>query len=177
MAFLVDDRAGEAYEIGRGPLGIGRDPVSHVILLDPAVSRFHAEVRTTTTGYTLVSMGATGTVLNGKPVNSPRLLTEGDEIGIGDHTFRFTRQRPAGDVVVVEPPDVEEDHVPTAAASDAVTRQPTMVNRTIEPDADAPLATSGGQGGERSPLLLVVAATAGATIIAILIVIWRLRHR
>ena len=49
MAFLVDDRAGEAYQIGRAPLGIGRDPVSHVIVLDPAVSRFHAEVRSTTT--------------------------------------------------------------------------------------------------------------------------------
>jgi pSer/pThr/pTyr-binding forkhead associated (FHA) protein len=176
MAFLVDDRAGEAYEIGRGPLGIGRDPVSHVIVLDPAVSRFHAEVRSTTTGFTLISMGATGTMLNGKPVTSPRLLTEGDAIGIGDHTFRFTRQRPtADDIVVVEPPDVDEDHVPSAAASDAVTRLPTMVNRTIEPDADAPLIGTGGSG--RSPLLLVAAATTVATIIAILIVIWRLRHR
>jgi pSer/pThr/pTyr-binding forkhead associated (FHA) protein len=172
MAFLVDDRAGEAYQIGRAPLAIGRDPVSAVIVLDPAVSRFHAEVRSTTTGYTLVSMGASGTLLNGSPVESPRLLTEGDAIGIGDITFRFTRQRPAPDVVIVEPPDADDDHVP-ATAGDAVTRQATRVNRVIESDPGAPTLTR----RTRSPLLLVALATAIAGAIAIAIVIWRFaRH-
>jgi pSer/pThr/pTyr-binding forkhead associated (FHA) protein len=173
MAFLVDDRAGEAYQIGRAPLGIGRDPVSAVIVLDPAVSRFHAEVRSTTTGFTLVSMGATGTMLNGLAVTSPRLLTEGDTIVIGDTTFRFTRQRPAPDVVIVEPPDPDEDHVP-ATAGDAVTRQATRVNRVIESDPGEPTLTGPG----RSPLRLIIAGTAiVAAALLVVLVIWRfVRH-
>jgi pSer/pThr/pTyr-binding forkhead associated (FHA) protein len=167
MTFLVDDRAGEAYQIGRAPLGIGRDPVSHVIVLDPAVSRFHAEVRSTTTGYTLVSMGATGTLLNGAPVTSPHLLTEGDTIGIGDTTFRFTRQRPDPDVVIVEPPDGDEDHVPRAGSVDALTRQPTMVNRAIEVATGAPDPTV----RRRLPAPVLVAISAGLVLVAALILI------
>jgi pSer/pThr/pTyr-binding forkhead associated (FHA) protein len=170
MAFLVDDRAGEAYQIGRAALGIGRDPVSHVIVLDPAVSRFHAEVRSTTTGHTLVSMGATGTILNGAPVTSPHMLAEGDIIGIGDVTFRFTRQRPDPDVVIVAPPDGDEDHVPRAA-SDALTRQPTVVNnRVIEPDPGLPDPTA--KRRSRMPLLFVVPLVL-IGIIRIIILIWR----
>jgi pSer/pThr/pTyr-binding forkhead associated (FHA) protein len=172
MAFLVDDRAGEAYQIGRAPLGIGRDPVSHVIVLDPAVSRFHAEVRSTTTGYTLVSMGATGTILNGAPLTSPHLLTEGDTVGIGEVTFRFTRQRPDPDVVIVAPPDADEDHVPRAASVDALSRQPTMVNRVIEAANDAANPTV----RRRLPLALVVAASIVLVAALVLLVIWRGGH-
>jgi pSer/pThr/pTyr-binding forkhead associated (FHA) protein len=168
MAFLVDDRAGEAYQIGRAPLGIGRDPVSHVIVLDPAVSRFHAEVRSTTTGFTLVSMGATGTVLNGAPITSPHLLTEGDAIGIGDTTFRFTRQRPDPDVVIVAPPDEDEDHVPRAV--DALTRQATRVNRAIDPEGGslAPV----GRGG----MLRVVLIAIPVVVVAVALLALILRH-
>ncbi|HWZ59209.1 MAG TPA: FHA domain-containing protein, partial [Gemmatimonadaceae bacterium] len=83
--------------------------------------------------------GATGTILNGAPVTSPHLLAEGDTIGIGDTTFRFTRQRPDPDVVIVAPPDGDEDHVPRATSVDALSRQPTVVNnRLIEPDPGLP---------------------------------------
>jgi pSer/pThr/pTyr-binding forkhead associated (FHA) protein len=173
MAFLVDDRAGEAYQIGLAPLGIGRDPVSHVIVLDPAVSRFHAEVRSTTTGYTLVSMGATGTTLNGAAVTSPRLLTEGDAIVIGDTTFRFTRQRPAPDVVIVAPPEADEDHVP-ASSGDAVTRQPTIVNRVIDPnDPGVPTLVP----AIRLPVRLILVAAAIVSAIAAYLIIVRFWRR
>jgi pSer/pThr/pTyr-binding forkhead associated (FHA) protein len=172
MAFLVDDRAGEAYQIGRVPLGIGRDPVSHVIVLDPAVSRFHAEVRSTTTGFTLVSMGATGTLLNGAALTSPHLLTEGDAIGIGDTTFRFTRQRPDPDVVIVAPPETEEDHVPRSSGGDALSRQPTIVSRAIEPEPGSDPTLP-----RRYPTTLIVGVSVLMVVIAVAIVIVRfVRH-
>jgi pSer/pThr/pTyr-binding forkhead associated (FHA) protein len=159
-AFLIDDRAGEAYQLGTAPLGIGRDPVSHVIVLDPAVSRFHAEVRSAGDGYTFTSMGATGSTLNGEKVAKPARLNEGDMIGIGDTVFRFTRQRPAPDVVVIDPPE-SDDHVPRAESIEQATRQATMVVRTVEA-ADGPLPPTpltGSQALARRRLVIVVVAT------------------
>jgi predicted component of type VI protein secretion system len=176
-AFLIDDRAGEAYQLGAAPLGIGRDPVSHIIVLDPSVSRFHAEVRSAGDGYTFTSMGATGSTLNGEKVAKPTRLNEGDMIGIGDTVFRFTRQRPAPDVVVIDPPE-NDDHVPRADAIDQATRQATMVIRTVEP-VDGPLPPTpltGNQALARRRLVIIVVTATVATIAAIGVVGWILRR-
>lgn len=175
-AFLIDDRAGEAYQLGTAPLGIGRDPVSHVIVLDPAVSRFHAEVRSAGGGYTFMSMGATGSTLNGDRVTKPRTLAEGDTIGIGDTFFRFTRQRPAPDVVVIDPPDTD-DHVPRAESVELSTRQATVVNRAIDP-ADGPVPPMFSPRGRwlTRPRLLAAVVASASVLVAVLVLLLRHRH-
>jgi pSer/pThr/pTyr-binding forkhead associated (FHA) protein len=68
-----------------------------VLLHDPTVSRFHADVRAEAGAHVLYSTGATGTRVNGKRVNHPLVLDEGDAIEIAGSEFVFTRGAlPAG---------------------------------------------------------------------------------
>jgi pSer/pThr/pTyr-binding forkhead associated (FHA) protein len=91
-AYLVNQSERVAYPLSKKSVSIGRDVASHIVLRDPSVSRFHADVRAEAGQYVLYAQGSTGTRVNGQAVNGPRLLEEGDEIGIGGQTFRFTRQ-------------------------------------------------------------------------------------
>jgi pSer/pThr/pTyr-binding forkhead associated (FHA) protein len=174
-AYLVDDDAGEAYQLGDMTLQIGRDPVSHLILLDPAVSRFHAEVRPTRGGYTVVSMGASGTQCNGEALLAPRPLVEGDRLGIGATTVRFTRQRPAPDVVIVPPPETDADHVPRDSEPDSLTRKATRVVRAVDPTSgpSGPDAPSAARRRRRPILLVLVGAVLGFLVTAAIVLIAR----
>ncbi len=96
-AYLIDIRAGLAYALTTEPATIGRDPVNQVAVREPAVSRFHAEIRPTADGlgFTFRSMGAGGSSINGVLVgSSPRTLAEGDLVRIAGTTLRFTVQPP-----------------------------------------------------------------------------------
>lgn len=105
--FLVDAKVRAAYTLDRLSTCIGRDESNAVITSSPEVSRFHAEVRREAGGYALTSMGAAGTRLNGKPLDAPHLLVDGDEIVIGDRTLRFAQAIPAGMKQRIS----DEDHV------------------------------------------------------------------
>ena len=71
------------------PLTFGRDDQNDVVLPSVKASRVHAEVRLEADGYVLQDRGSrNGTLVNGKSVTSHR-LRPGDEIAIGDETFRF----------------------------------------------------------------------------------------
>jgi len=91
-AFLVDQGERVAYPLSKKSVSIGRDMASHVVVRDPAVSRFHADVRAEAGQFVLYAQGSAGTRINGHDISSPQLLEEGDEIGVGAHAFRFTRQ-------------------------------------------------------------------------------------
>jgi hypothetical protein len=96
-AYLIDIRAGLAYALTDQAATIGRDPVNQVVIRDPAVSRFHAEIRPTADGlgFAIRSMGAGGSSINGVLVgSSARTLAEGDLVRIAGTTLRFTTQPP-----------------------------------------------------------------------------------
>lgn len=97
-AFLVNDAKQIAHPLLPGSTAIGRDESNAVVLHDPAASRFHAEVRRGSDGFSIRSMGAMGTLVNGTPVEQPRLLAEGDVVALAFETFRFTRTAPSGPV-------------------------------------------------------------------------------
>jgi hypothetical protein len=108
-AYLIDIRAGLAYALTNEPATIGRDPVNQVAIRDPAVSRFHAEVRPTADGlgFAVRSMGAAGSSVNGVLVgSSPRTLAEGDLVRIAGTTLRFTTQPPPPILRVIGKGDV-----------------------------------------------------------------------
>ncbi|HVY61746.1 MAG TPA: FHA domain-containing protein [Planctomycetota bacterium] len=69
----------------------GRDPLADVRLPSEAVSRRHAELEwTMTNGFVIRDRRSTnGTRVNGVPVIQPRLLKDGDEIGIGPFKLVF----------------------------------------------------------------------------------------
>jgi hypothetical protein len=87
---------GRNIELGDKPLVIGRLPDSGLVLVDPNVSRYHAELRPAPAGragdYEIADMGSTnGTKVNGILVSGAEALQEGDTITVGATTIRFER--------------------------------------------------------------------------------------
>jgi hypothetical protein len=95
---------GTKRELGARALTIGRLPDCDLVLADPNVSRYHAEVRPATGSaaagadgpagrdYEVSDMGSTnGTKVNGIPLTAARVLHEGDQITLGATTIRFER--------------------------------------------------------------------------------------
>jgi len=68
---------------------VGRISDSIIVLADPNVSRNHAEIRPTATGFQVVDLGSTnGTKINGTRTTG-HLLQDGDEITFGNTLVRF----------------------------------------------------------------------------------------
>ncbi len=81
--------SGERFVLGETVVSIGRLPESTLVLEDPNVSRQHAEIRPSGTGFVLADLGSTnGSKVNGIKV-SERVLQDGDELTFGATTFRF----------------------------------------------------------------------------------------
>ena len=71
------------------PLSIGRDPSNAISIADPAVSPRHCHIAPQNDAFLLTDLDtASGTFVNGIPVKQ-RLLTSGDQIGIGSSLFLF----------------------------------------------------------------------------------------
>ncbi|MBX6332759.1 MAG: FHA domain-containing protein [Gemmatimonadaceae bacterium] len=91
-ALLIDHAAKKGYTLRKRVVQIGREIGCSIVLKDPTVSRFHADVRSEGGEYVLYSMGSSGTKINGQSVTVPRMLEEGDQIAIGDTVFTFSRR-------------------------------------------------------------------------------------
>lgn len=90
-AYLLDGTEGIAYPLRSRVIQIGREIGCSIVLRDPTVSRFHADVRAEGGQYVIYSMGVTGTFVNGKPMSAPRMLEPRDQIRIGSFTLSFIR--------------------------------------------------------------------------------------
>lgn len=93
MAFVLiglhGPLAGMRYDVGDTPITFGRREGSVVALSSALASRAHAELRPTEKGYVLHDLGSSnGTRVNGVRVTA-QTLVPGDEIAIGEETFRF----------------------------------------------------------------------------------------
>ncbi len=95
---------GQRRELGPKSLTIGRLPDCDVMLADPNVSRYHAEVRPSVTNtsasssgsgpgdYEVSDMGSTnGTKVNGVRLAGAQVLRVGDQITVGATSIRFER--------------------------------------------------------------------------------------
>jgi pSer/pThr/pTyr-binding forkhead associated (FHA) protein len=89
-AHLIDVTNKKGYTLRRRVVQIGREIGCSIVLKDPTVSRFHADVRAEGGQFVLYAMGSSGTKVNGEPAVVPRLLREGDQIAMGDTTFTFS---------------------------------------------------------------------------------------
>jgi pSer/pThr/pTyr-binding forkhead associated (FHA) protein len=89
--------AGSRYVLDHAVVTLGRHPDSRVFLDDITVSRRHAEIRRTESGYELVDVGS----LNGTYLNRERVerapLTDGDLIQVGKFKLMFVATDARGD--------------------------------------------------------------------------------
>ncbi|WP_277622314.1 FHA domain-containing protein [Mycobacterium sp. IEC1808] len=81
--------AGSQYQLDRPVMSAGRHPASDIFLDDITVSRRHAEFRREHGKFHVVDLGSLNkTYLNRKPVDTA-VLTNGDEIRIGNFRLIF----------------------------------------------------------------------------------------
>lgn len=73
---------GQRWLIER-PLVVGRDPECDIVIMDRQISRFHARFTPMETGILLEDLGSkNGTFHNGKQVEEPVILFDGDQLQI-----------------------------------------------------------------------------------------------
>lgn len=151
-AHLVDDVAKIAHPLVGRTTPIGRDASNAVVVRDPTVSRFHAEVRREAGGYAVHSTGMAGTTLNGQPLEGSLILYEGDTLEIEGTQLRFTTAPPRAGIRVAAPHSTRNDEVggkPTVAKGSAAIPS----KRPVAPAAKA-------STGKLVPLLVIGAAAA-----------------
>jgi diguanylate cyclase (GGDEF)-like protein len=95
VLFVLDGpRAGTIYPLDDSVTNIGRGPTCQVPLQDEGVSRLHARILRTPSGFVLEDAGSrNGTYCQGALLTGPKQLVEGDRINMGATTaFRFSLQ-------------------------------------------------------------------------------------
>jgi predicted component of type VI protein secretion system len=108
-AHLIDVTNKKGYTMRRRVVQIGREIGCSIVLKDPTVSRFHADVRAEGGQFVLYAMGSSGTKVNGEPAVVPRMLREGDQISMGDTTFTFSALAMPPGIRAVQFEDHEDD--------------------------------------------------------------------
>ena len=86
---------GMTFELTAEETLIGRNPTTHITLLDEGISREHAIILydADNDSYSLEDLQSTnGTQVNGKRVRSVT-LADGDEVRVGRTLFRFSREK------------------------------------------------------------------------------------
>ncbi|MGI8312681.1 FHA domain-containing protein [Saccharopolyspora hattusasensis] len=80
--------AGVGHEVS-SPCMLGRDHSCDLVLDDPTVSRFHAEVLLINDCYVVTDVGSlNGTYVNGRLIDRAELV-DGDAVWIGTYRLRF----------------------------------------------------------------------------------------
>ena len=100
LVSLVD---GTEYTVSERGLVIGRDAGSDVVVPRNEVSRRHAEVAPTDSGYVVRDMSSNGVYVNGERVQGSQRLARADVIRVGGEEFRFY-----ADVVNPTPPSASQ---------------------------------------------------------------------
>lgn len=82
-------KPGQIYPLLAPTITVGRDPMSDIVLNDPEVSRYHAQLVETTDGYQIQDMGSTnGTYVAGQRISDePVLLQPGQDVAFGSGIF------------------------------------------------------------------------------------------
>ncbi len=78
-------RAGQAFDLNKPVVTIGREAGNDIVLEDPQVSRQHARLTLQGASYVIEDLGSTnGSFVNGRRVMAPTPLNPGDKLGLGD---------------------------------------------------------------------------------------------
>lgn len=93
-AELLFSSAGDPAGAPRYPLGpnqrLGQAPDNTIVLNDPAVAGYHAQIYVHGTAYAIADLGsATGTWVNGVRIDQATWLHSGDVVTVGPYRFTF----------------------------------------------------------------------------------------
>lgn len=118
-------KPGQAFDLVRGTMVIGRDALADIIIVDPEVSRQHVEIVETDMGHRLKDLGSTnGTFVNGRRVtDKPVDLELGQEIKLGS-TIVLHYQEADDSAIVPTTTAVTEDDSPLLLGQTAVFTAP-----------------------------------------------------
>jgi pSer/pThr/pTyr-binding forkhead associated (FHA) protein len=136
LVSLVD---GKEYTVSEQGLVIGRDAGSDVVVPRNEVSRRHAEVAPTDSGYVVRDMSSNGVYVNGERVQGSQRLARADVIRVGGEEFRFY-----ADVVNPTPPSTSQatgEGVVLRADTPTPSLANTLFNQRAVGDPRAVLAT------------------------------------
>ncbi|WP_375766387.1 FHA domain-containing protein [Archangium gephyra] len=133
---LIGADVGRTFALAEASTELGRGKEVSVRLRDIAVSRRHARIRHQDGAFLLEDLGSpNGVYLNGKRVDAPSPLHEGDVIELGRTLLRF--QAPMG----TPEPEMPPEPAPTPAETPAPAEPP--------PANETPAAVSGEDMPER----------------------------
>jgi pSer/pThr/pTyr-binding forkhead associated (FHA) protein len=94
-------KKGAEYRISGSRTVLGRGDDADILLDDASVSRFHAAIEHSKTGFMLKDLGSTnGTLKDGVSIKEAPLV-HGDRFQIGDTTFEFALAQTSGKSVYV----------------------------------------------------------------------------
>jgi hypothetical protein len=147
LVSLVD---GKEYQIPAGGVVFGREAGSDVVVAQPEVSRRHASIAPSESGYLLQDLSTNGVWVNGTRVQGSHLLARSDVVRVGSEEFRFY-----ADVAAPPKPSGTPASVPAQSNS-----QPTPVIATPvqEPPASAsPTSDTAPKAAVQSPTPLAAA--------------------
>ena len=95
---LVKLGTGETFPLGFEPVTIGRQEDNSIILADQQVSRHHAEVVLQGGRWVIRDLGsANGTYVNEQRIDTPRVLSQGDTVRLGQAIFQAELPRRIAD--------------------------------------------------------------------------------
>jgi hypothetical protein len=114
---LSGPTAEEEHPLAGERTTLGRDPANDISLPDEEVSRRHAQIVRAAGRYLIEDLGSTnGTFVNGRRVDRPAPLRDGDVIYLGESaSFRFHLE--------TEAPDLSEQKTLLYVPEEPVTRQ------------------------------------------------------
>ena len=96
--FLLTAVGGEQRLLVDRPLTMGRDPASDVVLDQGGASRRHAQLTPDAEGVWVEDSGSTnGTLVNGERIEQARLLKEGDQLQVGQATYKLEVKAPVAE--------------------------------------------------------------------------------
>ncbi len=138
-------RKDERIDLSDKPLTIGRVGPADVVINQANVSRKHARISRTDSGYTIEDLGSSnGTFVNGERIQGLRPLSNGDTIRLGDQVeLRLTivMQKPeaAGGTVVIKPDALNQTmmNAPDASNKTMMMNEPGSSDQTPGQGSDA----------------------------------------
>ena len=109
--------AGKEFPL-RGTMRIGRSEDSEITLADAQASRHHAAISPEPGGFTIQDLNSSnGTFVNGRELDEPRLLKDGDRLRVANTVLAFRWDSapsiPAPATPRVTPPAADYDMLPT----------------------------------------------------------------
>ena len=143
LVSLVD---GREYAVRDGGIVIGRDAGCDVVVPSTEVSRRHAEIRPSPSGYLLSDTSTNGVFVNGQRVAQSQTLGRADVLRIGNEEFRFY-----ADVAPAAAPSqgaAAQAAPPAAPAASPVKAPPAPAPQT---PAAASLAAAGASAASTPP--------------------------